>query len=943
MKKTLKYLIYIAALALCAGCLREVVPVAPGTEPQLSVRPSVAGSETPVTKVEDTDPGILKNDLVDARDELRENFFGSLDIFVKRQADAPGTAWFKEYHLNAGDAGVVVDPSKYDSESLLDQAKQLLASNWAEQGYVTGEPYDIYVTANNPHTAAGAAPANLTGLQALTTNDPQIFRYYLNYTPPVTDNMYYSNCMYSEKKNFLMDGKIEGWTIDPSKSEQVFDVDLERAAAKIIVTVKFSDEKNIIMQPEPTAANPNPEPMKDEHGKAVYGSIKEYMALVGRTAGEPRWKPVNFCYTGSDIAYDTDPLPANEPLMTAGSNYTIFKEGTSSDNTENTFAMVTYTYPIDWSADHGRIPYVLLSVFYTRDSDGDQLRSYYRIPVCDESTVTSLDRNHIYIVDVELASLGASNEAFDAQDEELRIEYHVIPWTETNMTQEATTVKISDTKYLTIIPTEYTLKGDGTENVDLQWYASVSIDDGRIVDIDPSTLAVSYVNYLGNTTDIKGTVTKQVRNDSGTLVTATDANTDGKRDIVITSTAPTTGAQGEKVIITLTPTGILRVESEALASRAVKDISFTAYLKNATGVDAVPITIRHFPLDNIQSFTGLWSSKWNGGYDSKTLTEYTTSLTEAQSWGSYTTQTNPSVSYYDYLAYSGAKTNNGANTTLTNANIATIFGVTNNNQRNANAYATGANSLETAKEYNGKYYWVTRTGTYNYTYTYHVADTFTLTGTVYSHQVTKQIASTGSWVDWEFHTGTTTYDDIGFYAKVYANNVSNPIDSGGATYHTDNSFSNLTNPQMYVIQLTSTSNTYAIGRPVLDGNYQSQDNVCSPAFMIASQLGAVSGGAYTAATAAEHCGTYMEVDKDGNRYTGWRLPTKSEIETIIKYQTEGAASYGVTMVRVLAGRYYWALDGNSYQAYASGTNNTFTRCVRDLTYEEIKRLNKEDD
>ena len=145
---------------------------------------------------------------------------------------------------------------------------------------------------------------------------------------------------------------------------------------------------------------------------------------------------------------------------------------------------------------------------------------------------------------------------------------------------------------------------------------------------------------------------------------------------------------------------------------------------------------------------------------------------------------------------------------------------------------------------------------------------------------------------------------------------------------------------MYVIQLTSTSDEYAIGKPVLDGNYQSQDNVCSPAFMIASQLGAVSGGAYTAATAAEHCGTYMEVGDDGTRYVNWRLPTKAEIETIIKYQTEGVASYGVTMVRVLAGRYYWALDGNSYQAYASGTNNTFTRCVRDLTMEEVNKLNK---
>ena len=100
---------------------------------------------------------------------------------------------------------------------------------------------------------------------------------------------------------------------------------------------------------------------------------------------------------------------------------------------------------------------------------------------------------------------------------------------------------------------------------------------------------------------------------------------------------------------------------------------------------------------------------------------------------------------------------------------------------------------------------------------------------------------------------------------------------------------------------------------------------------------------YDGETAAEHCGTYMEIGTDGTRYTGWRLPTKSEIETIIKYQTETAASYGVTMVRVLAGREYWALDGNLHQAYASGTNGSFVRCVRDLTYAEINALNKTSD
>ena len=929
------FIYFATALALFSSCVREAAPVDPGLNPVLSVKPVL--HRDAVTKVDDTDAGIKKDDLVDARDELRENFFGSLDIFVKRQADAASSAWFKEYHLKAGDPGVIVDNTKYDSESLLDQAKQALASNWAEQGYEPGVPYDIYVTANNPHTAAASAPASLTALKALQTNSTDIYRYFLNYTPPTTDPVYYSNCMYSEKKNFLMDGKIEGWQVDPSTSEQVFDVDLKRAASKVIVTVKFSDDKTIPMVPEPTPSNPNPEPLKDAQGRVIYGSIQEYMAFVDRTAGVPRWKAVNFNLNGSDIAYDGDTLPKDGSLLTLDNNFTPFQEGTDPDNTNNTFALVTYSYSVDWSANKGRAPYILLSVFYTRNSDSDQLRSYYRIPVCDESQVSSLDRNNVYIVDVEIASLGSSNESFEAKDEELRIEYHVIPWTETNMSQEATTVKISDTKYLTVLPTEYILKGDDTQSVEMLWYASVSIDDGRIVDIDPSSLNVTYVNYLGNTVDIKGTVTKQVKNDSGTLVTATDANTDGKRDIVITSTAPNTGAQGEKVTITLTPNGLIKVDSEALASRAVKDISFTVYLKNATGVDPVTITVRHFPLDNIQSFTGVWSSKWSESYTNGL--EYTNSLSVAQGWGSYDTHTNPSVSYSQYIAYTGDKTSNASTTTLSNANIATIFGVTNNGQRNQNAYATGANSLETAKEYNGKYYWVTRSGSgYGATYTYHVADTFTLTGTVYSHQI--RIPSTGSWVDWENHTGTTTYDGIGFYAKVFANGVSNPIDSGGSTYHTDNSFTNLTNPQMYVIQLTSTSDEYAIGKPVLDGNYQSQDNVCSPAFMIASQLGAVSGGAYTAATAAEHCGTYMEVGDDGTRYVNWRLPTKAEIETIIKYQTEGVASYGVTMVRVLAGRYYWALDGNSYQAYASGTNNTFTRCVRDLTMEEVNKLNK---
>ena len=942
MKKVLRIsLLVLAASMVLVGCERELQPEWTSAKGSLSVRPSIMQDNA--TKVQDTDPDIIKDDLVDARDELRENFFGSLDIFVKKQADPDTYTWFKEYHLNAGDAGVIIDPDKYDSESLLDKAKQALASNWAEQGYMPDVPYDIYVTANNPHTAAGAAPTNLSGLKALTTNTPDIYRYYLGYAPGTDDVAYRTNWMNSTKKDFLMDGRIEGWTIDPSKAEQVFDVDLQRACAKVIVTVKFSDDKNLIMVKEPTAEVPNPEPEKDEQGRVVYGSIKEYMNYVGRTAGKPLWKPVNFCLTGSDIAYDADPLPGSEDLMTMSGNFTPFEEGTSTDNTENTYAFVTYTYPVDWSSDSKRIPYVLLSVFYTRNSDNDQLRSYYRIPVCDEATVSSLDRNHVYIVDVEIASLGASNESLEAQDEELRIEYHVIPWTETNMTQEATTVKISDTKYLTVIPTEYTLKGDGNESVDLQWYASVSTDDGRIVDIDPSTLAVSYVNYLGNTTDIRGTVTKQVKTGSGTLVTATDANTDGKHDIVITSTAPTSGANGEKVVITLSPNGMLRVESEALASRAVKDISFTVYLKNASGVDAVPIKIRHFPLDNIQSFTGSWSSRWDGSYD----TQYTTSLTEALTWDSYAVTDDYYLVTRDEYNASGLDkyiTDQQTVTSLTNAQKSAIFGTvssTSTNTTNQRCYATEYTSWANAvyNEDDGYYYWVTRTGTYTYTYTYYRR--------AYASKLYYAVSdtpSTGNWVDWENKTGTTVSEGI-YYAKIYSGGYCRYINYNNGNYSIGNIVGNtLTNNHMYVLQVTSTSDKYVLGRPVLDGNYQSQDKVVSPAFMIASQLGAVTT-TNSGTTAATHCGTYMEVGTDGTRYVGWRLPTKQEIEVIIGYQN-GNYTSGVTMVEVLGGQYYWSLDGTT--AYVStgsegSATNAYVRCVRDLTLAEVNTLNKNGD
>ena len=156
---------------------------------------------------------------------------------------------------------------------------------------------------------------------------------------------------------------------------------------------------------------------------------------------------------------------------------------------------------------------------------------------------------------------------------------------------------------------------------------------------------------------------------------------------------------------------------------------------------------------------------------------------------------------------------------------------------------------------------------------------------------------------------------------------------------------------MYVIQITRTSGTYVLGRPELDSKSQSQDHVVSPAFMIASQLGAVTT-VNDGESAARHCATYLEVGTDGKRYSGWRLPTAEEIGVIIQYQGKNPNSVqidGITITNavdriltiVLTGEKYWTLNNaETLTNLDNPVSGTGVRCVRDMSAEEIAALNK---
>lgn len=160
----------------------------------------------------------------------------------------------------------------------------------------------------------------------------------------------------------------------------------------------------------------------------------------------------------------------------------------------------------------------------------------------------------------------------------------------------------------------------------------------------------------------------------------------------------------------------------------------------------------------------------------------------------------------------------------------------------------------------------------------------------------------------------------------------------------------LKNGRMYHVRITSTSDQYNIGIPrqtieqyeatiggvkqvhpqnITDDDIQN-NKLVSPSFMIASQLGA-SLSPSNREVAERHCAQYVETYKDENgdvvHLTNWRLPTKAEIEIIIKFQIVPNAA----MDKVLSGKRYWSALGTvDTEENVAANEATAVRCVRDV-------------
>lgn len=198
---------------------------------------------------------------------------------------------------------------------------------------------------------------------------------------------------------------------------------------------------------------------------------------------------------------------------------------------------------------------------------------------------------------------------------------------------------------------------------------------------------------------------------------------------------------------------------------------------------------------------------------------------------------------------------------------------------------------------------------------------------------------------------------FGFESKVYTNGViynytftDRWTDDGDWWPSTHSYYKAVTNGRatrqnnmMYFVTITQTDENYKIAHPIkeiIDGQEYAvsspeNDQLVSPAFMLASQLGALgtaTPGSWN--NARVHCANYVETYMIGDqeyKLDDWRLPTSAEIAVIIKYQNDD--NVDDVMDVVLTGqRYYisYQTTGSANVPNASGGSGPYVRCIRDV-------------
>lgn len=355
------FLLSLCGLFYCTGCTENMMSAGEGTAADGLVVNFLASGGAVVAE------GTVASD-----DGLRENVVKNVDIFFFSTDNKGEVARY--YHREVGENGTVL----------------LETGNWKSK--FPAESYDIYVVANfhqyddvsTQETETDLSRIKTwTALVALSDTDPDIFK---------VENDRFGNGEVYTGKQFMMDGKKEGWKPGENMKETIA-IDLARAAAKVVVNVSYTS-----------------------------GFLTDGIEIV-----DVRKKLVRYAQDARVLA-EADPIPILDLFGDADAANMSKSNGTEGSGENRKDLLYAYSYPNEWGDNVAdQETYILMNIPYTTNQEEETYQNYYKIPLRISNTAADLclKRNTVYTINVTVDRVG--NKEID-QPEELTPTLSIAPW-----------------------------------------------------------------------------------------------------------------------------------------------------------------------------------------------------------------------------------------------------------------------------------------------------------------------------------------------------------------------------------------------------------------------------------------------------------------------------------------------------------------------------------
>ena len=552
------------------------------------------------------------------------------------------------------------------------------------------------------------------------------------------------------------------------------------------------------------------------------------------SVGIPQFELVN--YTTKALVLSGNDDTFSDRAWTSDDSFSA-KQSTTNQN-----QFVAYTYPNEWNSDILHETYVLVNVPFIKDNTVEFENNYYKVPLRLSTDDKRLERNHWYKIKAIISSKG--NIVPDEPVEVTDVHYEVAPWNDID-------IDIKDDTPMYLELSEYDVVMRNVDTYDLTFASSSQIKSATINNI-------YYINKNGKPINVTNDEIKAV---------------------------PGTGLNGK-----------LTIQSPIPENKTIRYMTLT--VTNDQGLSK-EVTIKQYPLEYITGIAGLYSylDEYEGFWPSN-LYQLT--------YDSWAVDKNTEQQYIINKSLENSKIVSGLNENIgKNAVMKSKFYVENESGE-GRIFRIDLNYF---KEYEkvpaGK-------GNYNNVYTYKGRNegnyTIKATESLYgdytknddNDYIEKNVDGQGGYTLEITNVGKNSGEYSHSYVETKGGNyVKTTVDnfkSDLVYYLEDNGTAS--NNQMYHVVITSTSEDYQLGRPIMDEEDEEivdpdnldNDNLVSPSFMLASQLGNSSTISWE--DAKNQCKNYVEVGINKEVYNDWRLPTAAEINIIIKYQTDPKVNTG---------------------------------------------------